>query len=178
VPIASPSLPAETAVATTRATSSPAATSRATSTPVASASSVPQTTKEPIPAVTTQPLGGVITSSSPTDTPAPTATPHAKSVLKPVLKDISENAVNTLLETPLSVFIPQNPKNVYRSHGLSPSSTTLLLSSSGILGLCGFVLLYWSAISSRFIYLVRKFKRNHVVETGGMAATSTAAKGA
>jgi hypothetical protein len=101
-------------------------------------------------------IGGVTTSSTPT--PRPSVTPAPPKVVssviknldtstKPVIKDIGDNAMNTLLETPLSVFIPQNPKNVYHNHGLSKSSTDLLLSGSFLLSLSGFSLLY-----SRFIF--------------------------
>jgi hypothetical protein len=142
----------------------------ASATPQPSQSAQPTTSPSAATSPSTSPaVGGAVSSPAPSvgvdnsPTPAPvkkvvsTVVNSIDKTTTPVIKDIGDNAINTLLETPLSVFIPQNPKNVYRVHGLSQSSTSFLLFSSFLLFIIGLSVLHSQSVAGLFGVMRRRF---------------------
>ncbi len=145
-PSAAPTLtptptPVETAIPSPSTIVQPTATNAPTLTPVATSSSTPA-------------VGGTTNSTSaptaaPSNTPSPSPSPKVtvEAILKtdpkkskPIIQDIGDNAYNTLLDSPLSFLVDEKTKDYYHHHGLSQSSTKILLSVGLFLSITGILL--------------------------------------
>ncbi len=138
------STPVPTTIATPVPSSSvspqPTASPKATTTPIATASATPA-------------IGGTSSTAAPSAAPSsiPQVSPSPKVTVeailktdskksKPIIQDIGDNAYNTLLDSPLSFLVDEKTKDYYHPHGLSQSSTKILLSIGLFLSLFGILL--------------------------------------
>ncbi len=143
-PVTSPSpIPSVTPAGTVAPSASVVASPVASATP----SSAPQVGG--VTPATSTPAPSVSPSTSPS--PTPTASPKVtiERILntetkksKPIIQDIGDNAYNTLLDSPLSFLVQDKDRDYYHPHGLSQSSTKILLSSGFTFSIIGLLMMY------------------------------------
>lgn len=78
----------------------------------------------------------------------------AVSTPKPIIQDIGDNAYNTLLDSPLAFLVGDKSQSFYRQHGLSKSSTNLLLTIGFMLSLLGFLIIKYSNYIEKKMHLI------------------------